>query len=251
MSPYGTLRTGGFCLFDNKIYLIPFPPHQKALEYFCDPHLPLFAVNCPQTPPPPLYSVNDEWSTLHSPWNSCDLRPTPAMNNELRGIGESEGFVCFTITVTSFPSKALEYFYDSPPPPPIGGQFSTVPLYTLLATTTVHCSPPFTSNPSHPSELKTSHPCPPPPVGDEWWLLPYVKYFSWYLISRQALLIVWWQRKISLCYSRVQIKRQLRWYPFHTLLYRPCPNHTSRWISLLNHTSRRMFLTSHASREKE
>ena len=55
MSPYGTLRTGGFCLFDNKIYLIPFPPHQKALEYFCDPHLPLFAVNCPQTPPP-LYT---------------------------------------------------------------------------------------------------------------------------------------------------------------------------------------------------
>ena len=87
------------------------------------------------------------------------------MNNELRGIGESEGFVCFTITVTSFPSKALEYFYDSPPP--IGGQFSTVPLYTLLATTTVHCSPPFTSNPSHPSELKTSHPCPPPPLGDK------------------------------------------------------------------------------------
>ena len=57
-----------------------------------------------------------------------------------------------------------------PPPPPIGGQFSTVPLYTLLATTTVHCSPPFTSNPSYPSELKTSHPCPPPPpppLGDE------------------------------------------------------------------------------------
>ena len=89
------------------------------------------------------------------------------MNNELRGIGESESFVCFTITVTSFPSKALEYFYDSPPPLFIGGQFSTVPLYTLLATTTVHCSPPFTSNPSHPSELKTSHPCPPPSVGDE------------------------------------------------------------------------------------
>ena len=196
---------------------------------------------------------------VHPPFPLKFMWPptTPAMNNELRGIGESEGFVCFTITVTSFPSEALEYFYDSPPPsppPPIGGQFSTVPLYTLLATTTVHCSPPFTSNPSYPSELKTSHPCPPPPpppLGDEWWLLPYVKYFSLYLISRQALLIVWWQRKISLCYSRVQIKRQLRWYHLHTLLYRPCPNHTSRWISLLNHTSRRMFLTSHASREKE
>ena len=258
MSLYGTLRTGGFCLFDNKIYLIP-PPLKGSGVFLWSPP-PLIRGQLSTDLPPPLYtrlttngppSIPPENHV--TPWKN--LRLPPAMNNEvvcqLRGLGESEGFVCFTITVTSFPSKALEYFYDSPPPPHWRSIFYSSPLYSI---SDEDCPPPFTSNPSYPSELKTSHPCPPPPppsLGDEWWLLPYVKYFSLYLISRQALPIVWWQRKISLCYSRVQIKRQLRRYHLHTLLYRPCPNHTSRWISLLNHTSRIIFLTNHASREKE
>ena len=137
-SAKGTLRTRGFCLFYNKIYHTP-PPPSKSSWVFSWSLLPLFAVNCLQPSPPPLlYSVSDDWSTLHSPWKPCDplkdLRPPPAMNNEvvchLRGLGGSEGFVCFTITVNSLPSKALDDFYDfrlpspywrsifySPPPP--------------------------------------------------------------------------------------------------------------------------------------
>ena len=147
------------------------------------------------SPPHPLYSVSDDWSTLHSPWPPERPQTTPAMNNEvfchLRGLGGSEGFVCFTITVNSFPSKALDDFYDfclpspywrsifhsRPPPPP----------YTLLAMTLPLR---FPSNPSNLSE-KTSHPYPiPPPQRDKYWQVPYVKYFSLYLNSRQALPIV-------------------------------------------------------------
>ena len=138
----------------------------------------------------------------------------------------------------------------SPPSPHWRSIFYSSPLYSISDD---DCSlfPSVYLKSKSSLRIKNLPPLPPPPLGDKWWLLPYVKYFSLYLISRQVLLIVWWQRKISLCYSRVQIKRQLRWYHLHTLLYRPCPNHTSRWISLLNRTSRRMFLTSHASREKE
>ena len=183
MSPYGTLRTGGFCLFDNKIYLIPFPPHQKALEYFCDPHLPLFAVNCPQTPPP-LYSVNDEWSTLHSPWNSCDLRPPPAMNNELRGLGESEGFVCFTITVTSFPSKALVFFYVSPPPPPPHWRsiFYSSPLYSISDD---DCSLFSSVYLKSKSSLRIKNLPPLPPSTRRWWMMTITLRKIFFMISNQ------------------------------------------------------------------
>ena len=85
------------------------------------------------------------------------------MNNEvfchLRGLGGSEGFVCFTITVNSFPSKALDDFYDFCLPSPYWRSIfhsRPPPPYTLLAMTLP------LRFPSNPSNLSKKPPTPTP-----------------------------------------------------------------------------------------
>ena len=110
---------------------------------------------------------------------------TPAMNNELRGIGESEGFVCFTRLWSIFMIPLPT------PTPPIGGQFSTVPLYTLLATTTVHCSlfPSVYLKSKSSLRIKNLPPLPPStpstPSTRRWWMMTITLRKIFFMISNQ------------------------------------------------------------------
>ena len=155
----------GFVYFTIKFTTLP--PLKKLLSIFMIPPSLIRDQLSTAFPPPLLYSVSDDWSTLHSPWKPCDplkdLGPPPAMNNEvvchLRGLGGSEGFVCFTITVNSFSSKALDDFYDFRLPSPYWRSIfysPPPPLYTLLAMTLP------LRFPSNPCNLSEKPPTPTP-----------------------------------------------------------------------------------------
>ena len=113
---------------------------------------------------------------------------TLAMNNELRGIGESEGFVCFTITVTSFPSEVLEYFYDSPPPSPPPhwrSIFYSSPLYSISDD---DCSlfPSVYLKSKLSLRIKNLPPLPPStPSTLRWWMMTITLRKIFFIISNQ------------------------------------------------------------------
>ena len=187
LSPKRILRTGGFCLIYNKTYLTLF----RLWSIF---NWPLPLIRGQLSTVSPLYFVNDDCSPSIPPGNHVTLWKTSDhpqrwimrlfVTKWTWGIGR---FCWFYNKLSSFPSKALGIFMILPL---FAVNFLQSPPYTLLGTT---------EPPSIPPQNHVTRPSPPtPPLRDESWLSPNVKYCSLHLIIRQASPIVKWHWMVSL-----------------------------------------------------